>query len=92
MSSEETRVIVIGAGYAGLLATVRLAGRTRGLPVKITLVNNSEVFVERVRLHQLAANQPVKRRPIVDALRKTGVHFLRGRVTALGRRDACTTN
>jgi NADH dehydrogenase len=83
MSSEETRVIVIGAGYAGLLATVRLAGRTRGLPVKITLVNNSEVFVERVRLHQYAANQCTKRRPIVDSLRGTGVHFLCGRVTAL---------
>jgi NADH dehydrogenase len=83
MSREERRVIVIGAGYAGLLATVRLAGKTRGLPVTITLVNESDLFVERVRLHQFAANQPVKRRPIVDALRKTGVHFIRGRVTAL---------
>jgi NADH dehydrogenase FAD-containing subunit len=87
MSREETRVVVIGAGYAGLLATVRLAGRIRGLPAKITLVNESDVFVERVRLHQYAANQRVKRRPIDDSLRGTGVHFLRGRVTALQPAD-----
>src|SRR5262249_23050615 len=62
---------------------VRLAERTRRLPVQITLVNESEIFVERVRLHQFAANQRVKRRPIVDSLRKTGVHFIRGRVTSL---------
>ncbi len=83
MSRDETRVIVIGGGYAGLLATVRLAGRIRGLPAKITLVNESDVFVERVRLHQYAANQRVKQRPIADSLRGTGASFLRGRVTAL---------
>jgi NADH dehydrogenase FAD-containing subunit len=83
MSTEEKRVIVIGAGYAGLLATVRLAGRVKRLPVAITLVNESDVFVERVRLHQFAANQSVKRRPLVDSLRGTGACFVRGRVTAL---------
>lgn len=83
MFRDERRVVVIGAGYAGLLATIRLAGRTRGLPIEITLVNESEMFVERVRLHQQAANQRFKPRPIGDSLRKTGVRFLRGRVTVV---------
>ncbi|MER7498780.1 FAD-dependent oxidoreductase [Nonomuraea pusilla] len=46
------KVVVIGGGYAGALAANRL--RTRR-DVEITLVNPRPEFVERVRLHQLAA-------------------------------------
>ena len=59
MTQKNTEVIVIGAGYAGLLATVRLAGKTRRDNVNITLVNASDVFVERLRLHQVAANRDI---------------------------------
>jgi NADH dehydrogenase FAD-containing subunit len=72
MSTQPKHVVVIGAGYAGLLATKRLARKvrrevrreSRNQNVAITLVNASDVFVERLRLHQLAANQPVRQRPI----------------------------
>ena len=74
MSQQQIQVYVIGAGYAGLLATVRLAGKTRRQNVQITLINPSERFVERLRLHQYAANQPVRQRPIVEILR--GEHFI----------------
>ncbi|WP_167098173.1 NAD(P)/FAD-dependent oxidoreductase [Mycobacterium sp. DL592] len=47
-----TRVVVIGGGYAGVLAANRLRQR-RG--VDITLVNPRPEFVERIRLHQLVA-------------------------------------
>jgi len=60
MTKQFTRIVVIGAGYAGLLATVRLAGKTRHNNVAITLVNASDVFVERLRLHQFAANQAIQ--------------------------------
>ncbi|SEM45791.1 NAD(P)/FAD-dependent oxidoreductase [Nonomuraea pusilla] len=46
------KVVVIGGGYAGALAANRL--RTRR-DVDVTLVNPRPEFVERVRLHQLAA-------------------------------------
>ena len=36
MSQLNKRIIVIGAGYAGLLTSVRLAGKTRHQSVKIT--------------------------------------------------------
>jgi NADH dehydrogenase FAD-containing subunit len=49
----------------------------------ITLINAADVFVERLRLHQLAANQPIARRPIVSILRGTGVSFTRGVATGL---------
>src|SRR3954468_11363636 len=87
MKEQSTEIVVIGAGYAGILATVRLAGRLhkrRPLkPVNITLVNASDVFVQRVRLHEFAANRTLKRSAIVDMLRGTGVSFVHGWVSGL---------
>ena len=47
-----TRVVVIGGGYSGTLAANYL--RLRG-DLQITLVNPRPKFVERIRLHQMAA-------------------------------------
>ncbi|GAA1566624.1 FAD-dependent oxidoreductase [Actinomadura kijaniata] len=47
-----TEVVVIGGGYAGVLAANRLTGRD---DVAVTLVNPRSAFVERIRLHQLVA-------------------------------------
>jgi NADH dehydrogenase FAD-containing subunit len=83
MAKQPTRVVVIGAGYSGLLATVRLAGKTRRDNVAITLVNASDTFIERLRLHQFAANQTIKQRPFAKILRGTGVDFIQGFVTGI---------
>ena len=48
-SNGTTRVIVIGGGYAGVMAANRLNKRD---DVSVTLVNSRPVFVERIRLHQ----------------------------------------
>lgn len=76
-----TQIVVIGAGFAGLMAARRLAWRTTGS--NITLVNGTEHFIERLRLHQFAANQQIGQRLLSDILRGTGVSFVRGWVTAL---------
>lgn len=86
MERQQTEVVILGAGYAGMLATVRLAGRLRRArrhDVHLTLVNPSDVFVERLRLHEFAANRPIKVRPISRILRGTGVTFVQGRATGL---------
>jgi NADH:quinone reductase (non-electrogenic) len=75
------KVVIVGAGYAGLKAAARLARKTRRQPVEITLINGSDHFVERVRLHQLAANQTLKHHHIWEMLRGTGVRFVQGWVT-----------
>lgn len=49
--AENTDVIVVGGGYAGVMAANRL---TRRDDVSVTLVNPRPSFVERIRLHQLA--------------------------------------
>jgi NADH dehydrogenase len=48
--TEKTAVVVIGGGYAGVLAANRLTQRD---DVTVTLINPRPAFVERVRLHQL---------------------------------------
>ncbi|MGO1052774.1 NAD(P)/FAD-dependent oxidoreductase [Crossiella sp. CA198] len=56
------RIVILGAGYAGLAAANRLS---RLLPAAhLTLVNRAPHFVERVRLHQLAAGQSLRRHPL----------------------------
>jgi NADH:quinone reductase (non-electrogenic) len=48
--TEKTDVVVIGGGYAGVLAANRLTQRD---DVTVTLINARPRFVERIRLHQL---------------------------------------
>ncbi|MEU2389552.1 FAD-dependent oxidoreductase [Streptomyces sp. NPDC007369] len=48
--SENTDVVVIGGGYAGVMAANRLTQRD---DVTVTLINPRPAFVPRLRLHQL---------------------------------------
>lgn len=48
--SKQTHVVVVGGGYAGVMAANRLTKRD---DIAITLVNSRDHFVERIRLHQL---------------------------------------
>ncbi|MFP3713065.1 FAD-dependent oxidoreductase [Puerhibacterium sp. TATVAM-FAB25] len=48
------QVVVVGGGYAGVMAANRLAGRSAGA-LEVVLVNERPEFVERIRLHEHAA-------------------------------------
>ncbi|WP_199037462.1 NAD(P)/FAD-dependent oxidoreductase [Glycomyces salinus] len=77
------RIVVLGAGYAGASAAGRLARRLHSGDTDITLVNAEPDFVERVRMHQLAAGQDLKPRPLADMFDGTGVRLRLSRVTAV---------
>jgi NADH dehydrogenase len=48
MRSSATNVVVIGGGYAGVMAANRLTQRS---DVAVTLINPRPRFVHRIRLH-----------------------------------------
>ncbi len=83
MTDKAQEIVVLGAGYAGMLATVRLAGKTRGQNRHVTLINATDVFVERIRLHEMAAGRSLRHLPITNILRGTGVTFVQGMVTGI---------
>src|SRR5260221_14567261 len=82
VSSHSYEVVILGAGYAGLMAALSLAGRN---PLsRIALVGESAQFVERIRLQE-AVTEPVAPRlpPFAVLFAKSKVTFIRGRVEVL---------
>jgi NADH dehydrogenase FAD-containing subunit len=78
------RIVILGAGYAGMAAAMSLAGRVRRRDdVRITLVNASARFTERLRLHQVAAGEQLADLRLPDLLRGTGIDLEIGWVTAV---------
>ncbi|MCO5993770.1 NAD(P)/FAD-dependent oxidoreductase [Actinoallomurus rhizosphaericola] len=78
------RVLILGAGYAGLSAAIQLAARVRRRgDVEVTLVNAQERFTERLRLHMTATGRPTAELSIPELLEGTGARFVRGWVTAV---------
>lgn len=76
----DTHIVVLGAGYAGLIAAKAAARRTGA---KVTLVNERDRFVERVRMHQLAAGQRLRELPLSGLLTGSGVKLVVDRVTGI---------
>lgn len=66
-------IVVLGGGYAGLLAAQLLGRNTKE---KVTLVNATDRFVERVRLHQLSVGQQLRDRSISGLLNGSGVELV----------------
>jgi NADH dehydrogenase len=75
-------VVILGAGYAGLMAALRL-----GLPkgrLRIALVSSRPDFLERVRLQESIVAPVTSRIPSIAAfVAGTTVEFIRGSVTSL---------
>lgn len=75
-------VVILGAGYAGLMAAVRLGRRKWQL--RVALVNPLDQFVERVRLQESMVAPVAPRIPSISAfLAGTTVEFICGSVTSL---------
>ncbi|MBF6347675.1 MULTISPECIES: NAD(P)/FAD-dependent oxidoreductase [Nocardia] len=77
------RIMVLGAGYAGAYAAGLLARRLHRDEVEITVVNAEPDFVERMRLHQLAAGQELRRHDLAEMFAGTGIRLLVARVEAV---------
>jgi NADH dehydrogenase FAD-containing subunit len=81
-------VVILGAGYAGLMAALRLSRKRRKL--RIALVSASDRFLERVRLQESIVAPVAARIPSISAfLARTNIEFFCGRVTSLDADRRC---
>jgi NADH dehydrogenase len=76
------RIVIIGAGYAGVTCALRLARKAKGR-ARITLVDASPRFVERIRLHQQIAGALPPEHDLRHLLRGTGVELEVARATRI---------
>lgn len=72
------RVVVLGAGYAGLTAAKLIARRSTA---EVTLVNERDRFQERMRNHQLASGQRLRALPLEELVQRTGIRLVVDRAT-----------
>lgn len=73
-------IVVAGAGYAGMLAALRLR-KTRAH--QVTLVSASPNFVERIRLHQTAADGTRVESPLTRLIAGAPIGLVLGRIAEL---------
>jgi NADH:ubiquinone reductase (H+-translocating) len=85
------RIIVLGAGYTGAFVAGNLARRLHRDDVAITVVNAEPDFVERLRLHQLAAGQDLRHHPLTEVFAGTAVDLRLARVTGIDAEHRAVT-
>ncbi|MEV0163924.1 NAD(P)/FAD-dependent oxidoreductase [Nonomuraea fuscirosea] len=76
-------IVILGAGYAGVYVAGNLARRLSAADVRITVVNAVPDFVERMRLHQVAAGRAASAQRLLDVFAGTGIRLRVARVTAV---------
>ncbi|GAA1672978.1 FAD-dependent oxidoreductase [Glycomyces endophyticus] len=74
-------ILILGAGYTGMMAAHGIARRNK--TARVTLVNPTDVFDERLRQHQAAAGQDLGAHRIPDLLAPAGVAFVQGRAARI---------
>ncbi|WP_258314555.1 FAD-dependent oxidoreductase [Streptomyces sp. Act143] len=77
------RIVVLGAGYAGAYVAGNLARRLSSADTEITVVNAVPEFVQRLRLHQLAAGRDIEAPRLTDVFAGTAIRLRVARVTAV---------
>jgi NADH:ubiquinone reductase (H+-translocating) len=87
-TSRKYDVVILGAGYAGLMAALRLNPKRRQL--RVALINASDRFLERVRLQESIVAPVAPRIASISAfLAGTGIEFICGTVTWLDANRRC---
>ncbi|MEV3936877.1 FAD-dependent oxidoreductase, partial [Glycomyces sp. NPDC049804] len=76
-----TDILVIGAGYTGMMAAHGIARRNP--QARVTILNPTDRFDERLRQHQVAAGQELGDHRIPEIVAPAGILFVQGRAAAI---------
>src|SRR5262245_10767769 len=79
---SKAHIVVLGAGYAGLIAAGRAARKARNL-ARVTIVGARPDFVERMRLHQETAGHTLRAWPVQQLLTGAPARFVQRKVTGI---------
>lgn len=86
--AEKTNVVILGAGYAGLMALKVLQKRADASFMSITLVDQNPYHYEATDLHEVASGALTADRityPIADVVNPEMTEFIEDRVTKVDR-------
>lgn len=70
---QKPNVVILGGGYAGLMAASRVA--RQGI-ARVTVIDRNAHFEQRIRLHQVLAGAQVPRGDLAQWLSRGNIHFL----------------
>ena len=76
--SVQRVVVVVGGGYAGVLAANRLRGKLRG--ARVVILAPGDGLTDRIRLHEVAARGANALRPYARLLAE-GIEHISARIT-----------
>src|SRR5574341_926974 len=83
MKATKIKTLVIGGGYAGIMAALRLAGKSRNPSTEVTLINFMDSFIQRPLIVSLVAGQKIPEKSIGGMLRGSRVAFKQGWVSGI---------
>jgi NADH:ubiquinone reductase (H+-translocating) len=78
--NSASRVLILGGGYAGMLAAARIARRG---PAQVTLIDQRASFVQRIRMHEALTGTSVPGLAYGPSLARRGVRFLQARLDGI---------
>ena len=87
--TKKNEIVVLGAGYAGLMTALRIAGKLKNKQASVTLINAKENFVERPRLHEKATSGLHIEKPIADMIKGRPIQFIKGWVQKIVPDENC---
>lgn len=88
MAQDRKKVLVLGAGYAGLQTVTKLQKTISTEEAEITLINKNEYHYEATWLHEASAgtlNYEDVLYPVESVLKKDKVNFVQAEVTKIDR-------
>ncbi|PZG40880.1 hypothetical protein C1I98_22500 [Spongiactinospora gelatinilytica] len=72
------KIVVIGGGYAGMTAALRLGRRH-----DITVISEKDRFTQRIRLHEFVAGRSSVTIPLAELTQGTGIDVVAARVESI---------